>query len=167
MANLSDGSLTLEPGASLECPVEGGHPLEACQRMQPIESLGHVRHFQFVQEWSQGFTLPPRLREQPEPFDLPQLRAGYFVGSAGNQTARVGQFLRELNRPCDFLATSDNWGVTKPSPDFFAKLIEVSGHLAEEIAYVGDRLDNDVEPAAAAGLFTIRVKRGPSGLDDR
>jgi hypothetical protein len=26
---------------------------------------------------------------------------GYFVGVAGNQTARAGQFLRELNLPAD------------------------------------------------------------------
>jgi HAD superfamily hydrolase (TIGR01549 family) len=89
--------------------------------------------------------------------------AGYFVGIAGNQTARAGQFLRELNLPCDVLATSDDWGVTKPSPDFFAKLIEASGYSADEIAYVGDRLDNDIRPAAATGLFTVWVKRGPWG----
>jgi HAD superfamily hydrolase (TIGR01549 family) len=89
--------------------------------------------------------------------------AGYFVGIAGNQTARAGQFLRELNLPCDVLATSDDWGVAKPSPDFFARLIEVSGHQADEIAYVGDRLDNDIRPAATAGLFTIWIKRGPWG----
>jgi HAD superfamily hydrolase (TIGR01549 family) len=89
--------------------------------------------------------------------------AGYFVGIAGNQTVRAGQFLRELNLPCDVLATSDDWGVTKPSPDFFAKLIEISGHQADEIAYVGDRLDNDIRPAAAAGLLTVWIKRGPWG----
>ena len=89
--------------------------------------------------------------------------AGYFVGIAGNQTARVGQFLRELNLPCDVLATSDDWGVSKPSPAFFAKLVEVSGHEAHEIAYVGDRLDNDILPAADAGLFTVWIKRGPWG----
>ena len=31
--------------------------------------------------------------------------AGYFVGIAGNQTTRAGHFLRELNLPCDVLAT--------------------------------------------------------------
>jgi HAD superfamily hydrolase (TIGR01549 family) len=89
--------------------------------------------------------------------------AGYFVGIAGNQTTRAGRFLRELNLPCDILATSDDWDVTKPSPDFFAKLIEVTGRPANEIAYVGDRIDNDIHPAAAAGLFTVWIKRGPWG----
>jgi HAD superfamily hydrolase (TIGR01662 family) len=89
--------------------------------------------------------------------------AGYFVGIAGNQTTRAGRFLRELNLPCDTLATSDDWNATKPDPAFFAKLIETSGHQPEEILYVGDRLDNDIRPAEAAGLRTATVKRGPWG----
>ena len=39
---------------------------------------------------------------------------------AGNQTTRAGHFLRELNLPCDVLATSDDWGVTKPDVAFAA-----------------------------------------------
>jgi HAD superfamily hydrolase (TIGR01549 family) len=88
---------------------------------------------------------------------------GYFVGIAGNQTTRAGRFLRELNLPCDVLATSDDWGVTKPDVAFFHKLIAVSGHQPHEIAYVGDRLDNDLGPAASTGLHTVFVKRGPWG----
>jgi len=93
--------------------------------------------------------------------------AGYFVGIAGNQTARVGRFLRELNVPYDILATSDDWGLTKPDPAFFRELIEVSGHQPGETAYVGDRLDNDLRPAAAAGIHTVSVKRGPWGYITR
>ncbi len=88
---------------------------------------------------------------------------GYFVGIAGNQTTRAGRFLRELNLPCDILATSDDWDVTKPDVAFFSKLIAVSGQAPNEIAYVGDRLDNDLRPAAAVGLHTVFVKRGPWG----
>ncbi len=90
--------------------------------------------------------------------------AGYYVGIAGNQTARIGEYLRNLNLPCDTLATSDDWGVTKPNPAFFHKLIEVSGHAPHEIAYVGDRLDNDIRPAHSVGLSTHWVRRGPWGV---
>jgi FMN phosphatase YigB (HAD superfamily) len=86
--------------------------------------------------------------------------AGYFVGIAGNQTARAGRFLRELNLSCDILVTSDDWGVTKPDIAFLSKLIAVSDHAPHEIAYVGDRLDNDLRSAATAGLRTIFVRRG-------
>jgi FMN phosphatase YigB (HAD superfamily) len=37
------------------------------------------------------------------------------------------------------------------------------GCQAGEVAYVGDRADNDVLPAAAAGLFAVHVRRGPWG----
>lgn len=95
---------------------------------------------------------------------LQELRdAGYYVGIAGNQTTRAGRFLRELNLPCDTLATSDDWGAAKPDPAFFTKLIEVSGHQPHEITYVGDRLDNDLTPAATAGLHTVHIRRGPWG----
>lgn len=89
--------------------------------------------------------------------------AGYFLGVAGNQTARVGRFVRELN-PVDVIATSDDWGVSKPDAAFFEKLVEVSGHQPDEIVYVGDRLDNDITLAAKAGLLAAFVCRGPWGF---
>jgi hypothetical protein len=49
-----------------------------------------------------------------------------FVGIVGNQTTRAGRFLRELNLPCDILATSDDWDVTKPDVAFFVPIMIVS-----------------------------------------
>jgi len=89
--------------------------------------------------------------------------AGYFIGIAGNQTARAGRFIRELNLPADIIATSDDWGVNKPDEAFFHRMVDVSVHRADEIAYVGDRLDNDIAPAAKAGLATVWIARGPWG----
>lgn len=37
------------------------------------------------------------------------------------------------------------------------------GHQPHEIAYVVDRLDNDLRPATEAGLRTVFVRRGPWG----
>jgi HAD superfamily hydrolase (TIGR01549 family) len=88
---------------------------------------------------------------------------GYFVGIAGNQTARAGRLLRELNLDVDLIATSDDWGAEKPTPAFFDKLISSVGLPPAEIAYVGDRLDNDIRPARGAGLFTVFIRRGPWG----
>ncbi|GIJ12338.1 HAD family hydrolase [Micromonospora andamanensis] len=88
---------------------------------------------------------------------------GYFVGVAGNQTARAGRLLHELNLGVDLIATSDDWGAEKPTSEFFVKLVESAGCAPEEIAYVGDRLDNDILPALAAGLTTVFIRRGPWG----
>jgi HAD superfamily hydrolase (TIGR01549 family) len=88
---------------------------------------------------------------------------GYFVGVAGNQTARAGRLLHELNLGVDLIATSDDWGAEKPTAAFFTKMIASAGCEPHEIAYVGDRLDNDILPALAAGLVTLFIWRGPWG----
>jgi FMN phosphatase YigB (HAD superfamily) len=50
------------------------------------------------------------------------------------------------------IATSDDWGVSKPDPGLFRCVIDASPFEAEEILYVGDRLDNDIRPAVVMGL---------------
>lgn len=89
--------------------------------------------------------------------------AGYVVGIAGNQTSRAGRLLHELNLPVDWICTSDDWGAEKPSSQFFKAMIEQCGLPPEQIAYVGDRLDNDIKPALAAGLVPVFIRRGPWG----
>jgi len=98
---------------------------------------------------------------------LEALRAdGYRLGLAGNQPADAEQLLREMGLPVDYIATSAGWGVEKPSPAFFARVIREAGVPAAEIAYVGDRVDNDILPAKAAGMQAIFVRRGPWGYTD-
>lgn len=87
--------------------------------------------------------------------------AGYVVGIAGNQTARAGQFIRELNLPADFVATSDDLGAEKPSVAFFEKVMELIDGEAHEVVYVGDRYENDILPAKDAGMVTALIRRGP------
>ncbi len=86
---------------------------------------------------------------------------GLWVGIAGNQTKRAGDLLRSLDLPSDMIATSDDWGVSKPDPEFFRRLVESIPHDVNEILYVGDRLDNDIDPAASMGLQTALIRRGP------
>lgn len=89
--------------------------------------------------------------------------AGVRVIIAGNQTARAGALLRDLDLPVDQVATSGEWGVAKPSPMFFARLVQEAGAEPDEILYVGDHPANDVHPARAAGLRTAHLRRGPWG----
>lgn len=63
----------------------------------------------------------------------------------------------------DCIGTSEGWGVSKPSPDFFKRLCKESGAAPEEILYVGDRVDNDVLPTKAAGMRAALLRRGPWG----
>jgi len=88
---------------------------------------------------------------------------GFLIGAAGNQTVQAEQQLRALNLPVDFIGTSAGWGVEKPSAGFFARIVAECACPPEEIAYVGDRFDNDIRPALAAGMVAVFVRRGPWG----
>jgi len=88
-------------------------------------------------------------------------RTGYFIGISGNQPARADNLIRALDLPFDVLGTSAAWGVEKPAPAFFQRMVEAAGVSPAEIAYVGDRLDNDILPAREAGLVTVFLRRGP------
>lgn len=90
--------------------------------------------------------------------------AGIRVGIAGNQPEAAEASLAALGTPADFIASSASWGVEKPDPAFFAKVVEAAGTPASAIAYVGDRLDNDVLPAKAAGMTAVFIRRGPWGV---
>jgi FMN phosphatase YigB (HAD superfamily) len=78
------------------------------------------------------------------------------VGAVGNTPASAEELLREH---VDWVGSSARWGVQKPEPAFFERVADE----AAEIAYVGDRVDNDVEPALAAGMVAVHLRRGPWG----
>ena len=93
---------------------------------------------------------------------LSRLRSrGLRVGAAGNVPLGSEEPLREH---VDLVGSSGLWGVEKPAPEFFERLGAAIGFEAEEIAYVGDRVDNDVEPSLTAGMVAVHIRRGPWGL---
>jgi FMN phosphatase YigB (HAD superfamily) len=95
---------------------------------------------------------------------LQALRADrYLLGLAGNQPQTCEDFLRRAGVDVDVIASSASWGVEKPSPEFFARVAQEAGFEPAEIAYVGDRVDNDVVPAAKAGMVAVFIRRGPWG----
>jgi HAD superfamily hydrolase (TIGR01549 family) len=90
-------------------------------------------------------------------------RQGFFVGVAGNQPPTAKAALDSFGLEAHVITTSSELGVDKPSPDFFQKILSLGGAQPEETAYVGDRVDNDVIPAQAAGMIAVFVERGPFG----
>jgi len=88
---------------------------------------------------------------------------GLRVGVVGNQSEALEAWAREVALPADVISSSASLGVRKPDPAFFRKVVELVGCDPEEVAYVGDRVDNDVLPATRAGLVAIHVRRGPWG----
>lgn len=88
---------------------------------------------------------------------------GYRIGIAGNQPIRAQAVMQSSGLPFEWLVISDVVGLQKPSLEFFTHLCDISDVPAERIAYVGDRIDNDVIPAAAAGMLAVHIRRGPWG----
>ena len=91
---------------------------------------------------------------------------GYHVGLVANQPASrtppsCGRSASTLKSwPCP-----TRWAWPSRTRAFFARVLEMAGNPDPgQLAYAGDRVDNDVIPAAAAGMRAIWVRRGPWGL---
>jgi FMN phosphatase YigB (HAD superfamily) len=111
---------------------------------------------------AEGPTVAPAFEDRDLHADalscLAALRArGLRLGAAGNMRVVHEEFLWTH---VDFVGSSERWRVEKPAAGFFERVVETAGAPAEEILYVGDRVDNDVVPARAAGLRAIRIRRG-------
>lgn len=140
-----------------------------------IERGGH--HRDVFSEFAPGFDPESAMGDDPTlgSFDgddlYPDVRPclaalrdlGLVLGVAGNQPARASAAIQAMDLPLDFVATSEEWAVEKPQPGFFAHVAAEAGARPEETIYVGDRLDNDVLPAAAAGMVAAFLRRGPWG----
>lgn len=87
--------------------------------------------------------------------------AGYRVGVVGNQPARGEAVFHDLGIELDLVASSASLGVAKPDPRFFHAIADRLGLEPSAVAYVGDRVDNDVRPAASAGMVAVFLRRGP------
>ena len=91
--------------------------------------------------------------------------AGLRLAIVANQPAVRTEQLRSLGIEAEVLAMSGEMGVAKPDPAFFTRALELMGDPPPgSVAYVGDRIDNDVVPAAAAGMRAVWIRRGPWGV---
>jgi len=138
-------------------------------------------HLRILQLLRPGFDLELAREERrrlgnPDEFDASDLypdvaaclhtlhKHGLRIGIAGNQPVAAERALESFGLPVDFVASSERWNVKKPAPEFFKKIIDELRLAASEIAYVGDRLDNDVLPALTAGMIAVFIRRGPWGF---
>jgi FMN phosphatase YigB (HAD superfamily) len=108
-------------------------------------------------------------REDLYPDALPTIEAlheqGFALAVVANQPAARTAELRAIGVDVEVMAMSEELGVTKPSAAFFERTLDLLGSPdPAAVAYVGDRIDNDVRPAAAAGLRAIWLRRGPWGI---
>jgi HAD superfamily hydrolase (TIGR01549 family) len=158
LLGVSPGTLMAVLGAAVS---QGGDHHDAFPHVAPnvewpeLEAEHEVRYGGFRADDVYADVVPTftALREQ-----------GLRVVLAGNQPERRAAQLRALDLPVDDLVTSEELGVEKPDPAFFAAVLTRLGiDDPSRVLYVGDRVDNDVLPAAEAGFATCWLTRGPWG----
>jgi FMN phosphatase YigB (HAD superfamily) len=155
---VSDLTLAAVLGATI---ARGQDHIEALRIIRPGFDLAAER------EARAGAGVPDELRPADlYPDALPCIAAlremGLVVGAAGNTGVEVERFLR-ASCGVELVASSAGLGVAKPAPEFFAAIAGLAGVAPSQIAYVGDRVDNDARPARAAGMVAAHIRRGPWG----
>jgi putative hydrolase of the HAD superfamily len=110
----------------------------------------------------------------PYPDVLPALgelrERGLTLVIASNWDCSLPDWLRPTGilALVDGVVTSAEVGAGKPDPRVFERALQVAGAEPAEALHVGDRVDNDVEGAAAAGVRGLLVQRDgepPPGVE--
>ena len=115
-----------------------------------------------------GLTKTPWHSEDETPFPdaAPVLEAlkrrGFRLGVIANQAPGSRERLAkwDLLQYFDVIVASAEAGVAKPDPAIFRMALEQASCRPENAIMVGDRLDNDIRPAKALGMTTVRMKKG-------
>jgi putative hydrolase of the HAD superfamily len=106
------------------------------------------------------------------PDALPALRElrvrGLRLVVTSNWDCSLGEWLRPLgiSELVDGVVTSAEVGAAKPSPRVFERALAVAGARPREALHVGDKVDNDVEGAAAAGVRAVLLQRDGGSAPD-
>lgn len=107
--------------------------------------------------------------ETPYPDALPvlkQLSQSYRLGVIANQTAGLEDRLRAWGLLPHLSAVVSSWEhqIMKPDVRLFEAALREACCTPGEAAMVGDRLDNDVQPAKALGMHTVWIRQGFGAL---
>ena len=108
----------------------------------------------------------PSEDEIPDPDAAATLAAltarGYRLGVIANQNPGAAERLANwgLLRYFRVVAASAELGLAKPDPAIFLRALELADCRPENAVMVGDRLDNDIRPAKALGMRTVRMQKG-------
>jgi putative hydrolase of the HAD superfamily len=129
---------------------------EEMRRALDIPDLDHVtarRAMLGALEFTAYPDVLPALRELRE--------LGVSVVIASNWDCSLPEWLRPaaILELVDGVVTSAEVGAEKPSPRVFQRALAVAGVEPGEALHVGDKIDNDIEGAAAAGVRGVLLQR--------
>ncbi len=92
---------------------------------------------------------------------LQALHGRYKLGIIANQSAGTEERLVQfgIRDYFDVVVASAEAGVAKPDKRIFELALSQASCSANEACMVGDRLDNDIAPAAEIGMYTVWVRQ--------
>lgn len=93
---------------------------------------------------------------------IEEISAAYRLGIVANQPARVADLLREYEvwDRFEVQGISEVVGLYKPDVRLYEHTLREAGARPEESVMVGDRIDNDIVPARAIGMWTVHFRIG-------
>lgn len=93
---------------------------------------------------------------------LEKLHSKYKLGIIANQSIGAEERMKTygIHHYFDVIMSSAEAGVAKPDLEIFKRALKNAGCKPEETYMIGDRLDNDIKPAAKIGMHTIWVRQG-------
>lgn len=135
------------------------------QKMKECAAQGKMPYKDTVKELGLRLTEWPKHLEklyQGVPELLEKLKDKYKLGIIANQGPGTVERLVKfgIRDYFDVILASAEEGVAKPDLEIFRRAIERAGCLPENAYMIGDRPDNDIQPAAKLGMATIWVKQG-------
>ena len=97
---------------------------------------------------------------------LQALHGRYKLGIIANQSAGTEERLVQfgIRDYFDVVVASAEAGVAKPDKRIFELALSQAGCSVSEACMVGDRLDNDIAPAAEMGMYTVWVRQSWFGM---
>ena len=144
-----------------------GDEYERCRREQagftrPLAERFGVSPDALTRAAARSWHYPPAALFPDAEKAVRQLAGRYRIGILANQPEAARRALeRDGIAPyVDFWVLSGEIGLAKPDPAIFAYAVELAGCPKDTVAYVGNRLDNDIRPACHAGLRPVWLLRG-------
>lgn len=115
-----------------------------------------------------GLTKTPWHFEDEKPYEEAEAvlnalcERGYNIGVIANQALGTEQRLKSWGfmKYIKLVIASAEEGVAKPDSEIFLRALKRADCLPENAVMIGDRIDNDIEPANRLGMRTIWVKQG-------
>ncbi len=166
------GSTLIDEGRCIEFRVaetlkQTGAPSEKefYEQMEHFASINRLPYKDTIEKFGLEKVRWPKQLEKlysETPNVLQKLSGVYKLGIIANQSAgteeRIVKFgIRDY---FDLIISSAEAGVSKPDIRIFEMALRGANCSAQQTCMVGDRLDNDIEPAAGLGMYTVWVRQG-------